>query len=932
VSLTLQKRPFFVKLSILAIIWQLQAKEKRIFSMINTIERFAIWTARAGLTILINALALLAAAWLLPNMAFKPTPLGPSVLYAVAAAILVGVINLLLRPVVLWISRPLGFFLLFLVGFLLNIVALLLAAWLLPGFELSGFFTALVASFLIAFVNVVVASLLNLGDENSYYRRRMERKAADTPFPTANEPGRKLVMLEIDGLCYHHMRQALADGRLPTVQAMIDEEGYVLSKFDCGIPSQTSACQAGIMFGDNDDIPAFRWYDKTEGRLIVSSKDARHLNQRYAQGEGLMRGGSSVSNMLNGDAYKSLMTAADLLGAADEDAKRRADDVYLLMLDPSFLISTLARYLGMVVVELWEGFQQRRHNVTPRLNRLEGFYPFVRAATSVVLRDLGASFAVMDILRGSPSIYVTWPGYDEVAHHSGPWTKDAFNELARYDRIIHRVRQTIKEKAPGHYDLILLSDHGQSSGPTFLQRYGVSLKEFIEAQLPEGMTVSAAIGGDTGAMGVQQATAELSNAQQAREGNALIRQIVKASDSLSEQAAAEEEARRIAAAQATNVAAYGSGNLAQVYFDLFPRKITLPELNAAYPGLVEALVGHEGIGLVCGYLADGTPVALGKEGVRNLHTDEVEGVDPLLMYAPAEGHGASTVETRAWQVRRVMDFPHAGDLMVISTVYADGSVAALEELIGNHGGLGGEQTDAFIFHPPDMPVGETRNATDVFHILNAQRGAALPPPRPSTEPPKPQDWAAANLLKGLGMVRVWTEHVFRCLIPDRDAFAGVVKDPLMTGPAILVGLLGTILMTLFVDYFDTRELINVPSRMLGFFVTALALYGVGLLLTRKGSYAKTIRAAGFAQSPTLLLIFGLYPPLREVMIVVVTLLTFVGVWIGMAVAFETKGWKTAVLPIVYFLLVTVVFAAVMIILGGAVVSVESIIQGLGLTP
>ena len=67
-----------------------------------------------------------------------------------------------------------------------------------------------------------------------------------------------------------------------------------------------------------------------------------------------------------------------------------------------------------------------------------------------------------------------------------------------------------------------------------------------------------------------------------------------------------------------------------------------------------------------------------------------------------------------------MDFPHAGDLMVISTVYPDGTVAALEELIGNHGGVGGEQTDAFIFHPPDFQVPDTRNSTDVFHILNSR--------------------------------------------------------------------------------------------------------------------------------------------------------------------------------------------------------------------
>ncbi len=37
--------------------------------------------------------------------------------------------------------------------------------------------------------------------------------------------------------------------------------------------------------------------------------------------------------------------------------------------------------------------------------------------------------------------------------------------------------------------------------------------------------------------------------------------------------------------QAASVTAYGSGNAAQVYFDLFPRKIKLSELETAYPGM-----------------------------------------------------------------------------------------------------------------------------------------------------------------------------------------------------------------------------------------------------------------------------------------------------------------------------------------------------------
>ncbi len=52
-----------------------------------------------------------------------------------------------------------------------------------------------------------------------------------------------------------------------------------------------------------------------------------------------------------------------------------------------------------------------------------------------------------------------------------------------------------------------------------------------------------------------------------------------------------------------------SGNLANVYFDLHSRKVTLNELNAAYPGMVDALVQHEGIGFVVAYEDDGEPVA-----------------------------------------------------------------------------------------------------------------------------------------------------------------------------------------------------------------------------------------------------------------------------------------------------------------------------------
>ena len=232
-----------------------------------------------------------------------------------------------------------------------------------------------------------------------------------------------------------------------------------------------------------------------------------------------MRNGSSIMNMLNGDAEKSMFTMANMRIGAEAEQKRRAQDVTLLMLNPYFLTRSLAVFFWEVGRELWEAWQQKRKDVQPRMNRLEHGYPFLRAAMCTLMRDISANIAILDIMRGAPSIYMLYLGYDEVAHHSGPWTSDAFGDLKRLDKTFARLRRVLKEKAPRPYDFIVLSDHGQSLGPTFLQRYGLSIKEFIEQQLPKDVTVAQAIGGDTGANGLQGVAGELANMQDSTAGN-----------------------------------------------------------------------------------------------------------------------------------------------------------------------------------------------------------------------------------------------------------------------------------------------------------------------------------------------------------------------------------------------------------------------------
>ena len=377
-----------------------------------------------------------------------------------------------------------------------------------------------------------------------------------------------------------------------------------------------------------------------------------------------------------------------------------------------------------------------------------------------------------------------------------------------------------------------------------------------------------------------------------------------------------------------SVTAYGSGNAAQVYFDLFPRKITLSELNNAYPKMVDALVGHEGIGMVIGYADDMTAVALGKGGQRNLHTGEVTGIDPVAPYAKAEGHGAGTLETRVWQLKRVMDFPHAGDLWLISTVYPDGTVAALEELVGNHGGLGGEQTDAFIFHPADMDVPETRNSIDFFHILNNHRGKPVVEKPPVSAEEKVADWAPKNLLKGLGQVGEWGGNALRCLILDRKGYENVVKNPYMTGPALLIGLVSIVLSVLV--HGGAMPGLLLLSAFVFWLLTVALVFAAGWLLTKQGSFTKTLRALGFGHTVYVLSVFALFPVFTSAVNFAILAWGFLCVWMGAATAHNTKGWRTLVLPVVVLLVYVIGTAVVGILLAGAEFTFQAVLTNLGM--
>ena len=93
----------------------------------------------------------------------------------VVAAILLGVVNAVVRPLVVILTLPIT--LLSLGGFLLvvNAAMLGLVAWLLPGFRVDGFFAALVGSLVVSVTSWLAARFV--GSSGRYELLVMERRS-----------------------------------------------------------------------------------------------------------------------------------------------------------------------------------------------------------------------------------------------------------------------------------------------------------------------------------------------------------------------------------------------------------------------------------------------------------------------------------------------------------------------------------------------------------------------------------------------------------------------------------------------------------------------------------------------------------------------------------------------------------------------------------
>ena len=669
-----------------------------VYSILQIVRRILIvWAS--------EVLALLLLSKLLPGLEFHRWQ------SAIVAVAIIGLLNALVRPILLIFLMPITLMSFGLVALALNAAMLFVAGNVVPGMSLYDPGTALLVAIGLAVINMLFARLLSLDDEDSFYRnvvRRLGRRSVSEA--DSEQPG--IIFIEIDGLSRPVLERAFAEGHMPTLARWVSSGTHRLAQWDCGLPSQTSSSQAGILHGNNFDIPAFRWFDKDRNRLIVSNHpgDAMLIEESISNGKGLLHdGGLSVCNMLSGDAQISVATVSTF----PNRSMQRASPIYFnYYINPYNFIRGVILTFWEMLVELFQSTRALLANVRPRVSR-GGWFPFLRAMSTVLQSDISVYLVTGQMFSGIRTAYTTFVGYDVLAHHAGCTRRDAVGVLRNIDQRIRNLRRAADD-APRPYHFVILSDHGHSPTTPFRQLYDQTLDQLVRGLVSDGGRVDAPM---TPTEGWGHLNALLTDAiQHERFSSRAARRILRrrTRDGFVEFGARERRHER--APEEANVMVCPSGNLGLIYFTDIPGRVDFEAIATRHPQLIEGLVAHPGVDFVLAHSSAHGPLVIGKKGAHYLATGQIDGEDPLATYG----------ENAAAHLRRLDSFPHAGDLIVNGhTDPATGAVVGFEEQVSSHGGLGGPQTEPFVLFPAhwEADVSGIRNASDLFGLLDSWRQA-----------------------------------------------------------------------------------------------------------------------------------------------------------------------------------------------------------------
>ena len=295
-----------------------------------------------------------------------------------------------------------------------------------------------------------------------------------------DEPG--IVYLEIDGLARPVLQRAMRDGNAPNMARWLPTTTTASLEWETDLSSQTGASQAGILLGSNENIPAFRWVEKEGDDDDVLGAGGLRRDRAAARNgcRPSLDGGASRGNLLSGEADHVILTVSRI------EAEKGANPGYRAFFANGFNVTRGARPLLLGAVPRVDRRAPCHPSRRPAARApREGSIRSCAPAMCVVVRDLIVYGVLSDMMKGRPAIYATFSSYDEVAHHSGLERADTLEALRKLDQQFGRIDRA-RRYTPRPFEIVVLSDHGQTQGATFKQRNGYGLDDLVARSLTSG--------------------------------------------------------------------------------------------------------------------------------------------------------------------------------------------------------------------------------------------------------------------------------------------------------------------------------------------------------------------------------------------------------------------------------------------------------------
>jgi len=302
----------------------------------------------------------------------------------------------------------------------------------------------------------------------------------------------KLVILHLDGVSANTLQRALDRGEMPYLARLIAGEGYELHRYRCGLPSTTPFAQAGILYGDNSEIPSFRWWDR-ERRVVVqfgAGSTFKKVADKYFAGcSPLTKDGACIAACYPAEAADDFGIAYQDRSYGRQPRSRSAANVLVpYLVNPAHLADwawQTAAVLGRTVKDVSVARSKGRHPARP--------YVVTDVAEEIFVHHLTRYAVVKAMREGYSPIYAGFYAYDETAHAFGPADESSQRVLKHVD---HTVRKVAEARGDG-YELVVLSDHGQIETRPFRAANGRAFGEVLAGMLP-GFRVQEAKGGAYG--------------------------------------------------------------------------------------------------------------------------------------------------------------------------------------------------------------------------------------------------------------------------------------------------------------------------------------------------------------------------------------------------------------------------------------------------